>query len=39
MKYGRGVHVVPSQKMALLQYEFYDKEKHFIDMKEEIETK
>ena len=39
LKYGRGVHVVPSQKMAFLQYEFYDGEKHFIDMKEEIETK
>ena len=39
MKYGRGVHVVPSQKMAFLQYEFYDSEKHFIDMKEEIEGK
>ena len=39
MKYGRGVHVVPSQKMALLQYEFYDSGKRFIDMKEEIETK
>ena len=39
MKYGRGIHIVPSQKMAFLQYEFYDSEKHFIDMKEEIETK
>jgi len=39
MKYGLGVHVVPSQKMAFLQYEFYDCKKQFIDMKEEIETK
>lgn len=39
MKYGMGVHVIPSQKMAFLQYEFYDSKKHFIDMQEEIETK
>ena len=39
MKYGLGVHVIPSQKMAMLQYEFYDSERQFIDMKEEIETK
>ena len=39
MKYGLGVHVIPSQKLAFLQYEFYDTNKQFIDMKEEIETK
>ncbi|MBO5314670.1 MAG: Rne/Rng family ribonuclease [Prevotella sp.] len=39
IKYGMGVHVVPSQKMAFLQYEFYDSKKQYIDMKEEIETK
>ena len=39
MKYGLGVHIVPSQKFAFLQYEFYDSKKQFIDMKEEIETK
>lgn len=39
MKYGLGVHVIASQKLAFLQYEFYDKDKQFIDMKEEIETK
>lgn len=39
MKYGLGLHIVPSQKMAFLQYEFYDSKKEFIDMKEEIETK
>ncbi|MDY6206012.1 MAG: Rne/Rng family ribonuclease [Prevotella sp.] len=39
MKYGFGVRIVPSQKMAFLQYEFYDAKKQFIDMKEEIETK
>ena len=36
---GMYVHVVSSQKMAFLQYEFYDAQKQFIDMKEEIETK
>jgi ribonuclease G len=39
MKYGLGVHVIASQKMAFLQYEFYDGKKQFIDMKEEQETK
>lgn len=39
MKYGLGVHVLASQKLAFLQYEFYDMNKQFIDMKEEIETK
>ena len=39
MKYGFGVHIIPSQKMAFLQYEFYNENKEFIDMKEEIETK
>jgi ribonuclease G len=39
MKYGIGVHVVASQKLAFLQYEFYDAKGEFIDMKEEIETK
>ena len=38
MKYGMGVHIVPSQKLAFLQYEFYDKERQYIDMQEEIET-
>ena len=39
MRYGLGVHIIPSQKVAFLQYEFYDSKKQFIDMKEEIETK
>jgi len=39
MKFGFGVNVVASQKLAFLQYEFYDKDRQFIDMKEEIETK
>ncbi len=39
MKYGRGIKIIASQKMAFLQYEFYDGNNQFIDMKEEIETK
>ena len=38
-KYGLGVHVISSQKLAFLQYEFYDAKRQYIDMKEEIETK
>ena len=38
MKYGWGIRIVPSQKLAFLQYEFYDKERQFIDMQEDIET-
>ena len=39
LKYGFGISVVPSQKLAFLQSEFYDKKRQFIDMKEEIEIK
>lgn len=39
LKYGLGVHVISSQKLAFLQYEFYGADKQFLDMKEEIETK
>ena len=39
LKYGLGIRIIPSQKLAFLQYEFYDTDKQFIDMKEEIETK
>ena len=39
LKYGFGVHILSSQKLSFLQYEFYDGKKQFIDMKEEIETK
>ena len=38
MKYGLGVRVVPSQKLAFLQYEFYDEDKQFIDMQEETDN-
>lgn len=39
LKYSLGISIVPSQKLAYLQYEFYDQKGQFIDMKEEIETK
>lgn len=39
MKYGFGIKVLPSQKLAFLQYEFYDAKGQEIDMKEEIEIK
>ena len=39
MKYGFGVHIIPSQKLAFLQYEFYDAKGEYLDMTEEIETK
>lgn len=39
MKYGFGLTVIPSQKLGFLQYEFYDSNKQFLDMQEEIETK
>lgn len=38
MKYGLGVRVIPSQKLAFLQYEFYDSNKQFIDMQEETDS-
>ncbi len=34
MKYGRGVNVIPSQKLAFLQYEFYDPDMQEIDIKD-----
>lgn len=39
IKYGFGVSVIPSQKLAFLQYEFYDRKGNEIDMKEQIEIK
>lgn len=38
MKYGLGVSVIANQKLAFLQYEFYDKDRQFIDMQEENDT-
>ena len=37
LKYGFGVKVIASQKLAFLQYEFYDSKGQFIDMKEECD--
>lgn len=37
MKYGFGIKIIPSQKLAFLQYVFYDTHGEEIDMKEEIE--
>ena len=39
LRYGLGVKVIPSQKLAFLQYEFYDKDGQEIDVKEEIEIR
>lgn len=35
MKYAMGLSIIPSQKLAFLQYEFYDSKGNYIDMKEE----
>jgi len=37
LKYGFGISIVSSQKMAFLQYEFYDSNRQFIDMQDENE--
>lgn len=37
-KYGFGLSIVASQKLAFLQYEFYDKDRQFIDMKDEQDS-
>lgn len=39
LKYGFGVSIAPSQKMAYLQYEFIDAKGQLIDMTEENESK
>ena len=39
MKYGLGIKIIPNQKLAFLQYVFYDSHGEEIDMKEEIEIK
>ena len=38
MKYGLGVRIIPSQKLAFLQYEFYDADRQYIDMQEETDS-
>ncbi len=39
MKYGFGIKIIPNQKLAFLEYIFYDSNGEEIDMKEEIEIK
>ena len=39
MKYGFGIKIIPNQKLAFLEYRFYDSKEEEIDMKEEIEIK
>lgn len=39
MKYGFGIRVIPNQKLAYLEYHFYDKKGKEVDMKEESEIK
>jgi ribonuclease G len=38
LKYGLGVRIIPNQKLAFLQYEFFDQKNEFIDMQEENEV-
>lgn len=38
-KYGFGFSIIPSQKLAFLQYEFFDSKGNELDMKEESEMK
>ena len=38
LKYSIGIKIVSSEKLAFLQYEFYDRNGQYIDMKEEIEN-
>ena len=38
-RYGLGVKIIPSQKLGLLQYEFYDNDGQEIDVQEEIEIR
>jgi ribonuclease G len=37
LKYGFGLDIVASQKLAFLQYEFYDQNRQLIEMQEEID--
>ena len=39
MQYGFGMKIIPNQKLAFLQYLFYDAKGEEIDMKENIEIK
>jgi ribonuclease G len=39
VKYGFGIKIIPNQKLAFLEYIFYDSQGEEIDMKEELEIK
>lgn len=39
LAYGLGVKVIPSQKLAFLEYQFFDRNGQEIDLKEEIEIR
>lgn len=39
LKYGFGIHIIPNQNLAYLEYHFYDSSDKEIDMKEETEIK
>jgi len=39
LKYGFGVRVIPSQKLAFLEYQFFDADGQELDLKEEIEIR
>lgn len=39
MQYGMGVKVIPSQKLAFLQYEFTDRKGNKVDMEQDIDSK
>jgi ribonuclease G len=39
LKYGFGIRIIPDQKLAFLQYQFFGHDGEEIDMKEEIEIK
>lgn len=39
IKYGFGIKIIPNQKLAFLEYKFYDSNGEEIDMQEEIEIK
>ena len=39
MKYGTGIKIIPNQKLAFLEFTFYDTQGEEIDMKEELDVK
>ena len=39
MRYGMGLRVIPDQKLAYLEYRFYDKNGNEVDMTEKSEMK